>query len=86
MAKFPRRDERPIRVAQKLPGQKNDISLTGTDDLIGLSRLGNHSDRSGEHAAFATNLLSESDLISGANRNPGAGNVSSRRTVNQIYS
>ncbi len=47
LPEFPRRMQRPIGVAQHLPGKQHDISLVVADDLVSLGRLGDHANRCG---------------------------------------
>ena len=42
--------QRPVRIAQQLSGEENDIGLTGAQNVLGLGRLGNHSDSTGGNA------------------------------------
>ena len=39
--------QRPVRVTQQFTGQEDDVGLAGTQDVFGLSRLGDHADGAG---------------------------------------
>src|SRR6185437_8574707 len=61
--------QRPVRLTQKLTGQNRNISLTGTDDLIGLCWVSNHSHCASEYSRFTAHLFCELNLVSRTNRN-----------------
>ena len=35
--------QRPIRITQQFPGEEDDVGLTGTQNMLGLGRFGDHS-------------------------------------------
>ena len=42
--------QRPVRVAQQLTREEDDVGLAGAQNVLGLRRLGNHSYRAGGNA------------------------------------
>src|SRR5689334_9502838 len=63
--------QRPIRITQQLPGEEDDVGLTGTQNMLGLGWLGDHAYRAGGNARLFTYPLSKSGLITGPCRNLG---------------
>src|ERR1700722_8017780 len=64
LPEFLRSTQRPIGVAQHFAGKQHDIGLIVADDLIGLSRRGDHADRCGGDIRLAANPLGERGLVS----------------------
>ena len=54
--------QRPIWVAQKFTRHQNRISFSGGDDLFGLNRRRNHSNRPGQNFRFLANLLRQTEF------------------------
>ena len=60
---------RPVRIAQELSGEKDDIGVPVPNDLIRLLGRRDHADGSGHHLAFPADLGRERHLEPGPNRN-----------------
>src|SRR5262245_27173024 len=54
---------RPIRIAQHLARDRDDVGLALLEDRLGMRRLGNHADDYGGHAGFAAHMLGIVDVI-----------------------
>ena len=67
--------ERPIRVAEHLSGEQNQVSLSVADDLVGLSGRGDLADCRCEDVRFTADSFGERNLISGARGNGGSGDI-----------
>ncbi len=76
--------ERPVRIAQHFAGEEHDIRLPGTDNLVGLGRLGDHTHGASRNSSFAPDSFRERDLVAGADRDLLAGIVASRGDVDEI--
>ena len=55
--------EWPVRLAQELAGEQDDIGFLFLNDGVGLSRGGYQADRAGEKAGLTANFFGERDLI-----------------------
>src|SRR3984957_130874 len=84
LPEFLRGMQRPIGVAQHFAGEQHDIGLLVADDLIGLSRRGDHADRRGGDIGFAANPPGERRLISGSHWNLRLLDIAARRAIDQI--
>ena len=58
--------ERPVRVAEELAGQKDEVGLAGADDLVGLGGLGDHAYGAGGDFGFVPDGFRVVDLVAGA--------------------
>ena len=67
--------ERPIRVAEHLSGEQNQVSLPVTDDLVRLGGRGDLADCSCRDARFAADSFGEWNLVSGAGGNGGSRDI-----------
>src|SRR5262249_40413993 len=77
-------NERPVGLSQELAGQEDQVGLTGANDLVGLSWIGNHAHSAGRHPAVAANLIGEPNLVARTKRNAYAGHVAARGAVEQV--
>src|ERR1700690_1421449 len=62
-AEFLRGVERPVRVAQQLPGGGHDVRLSGRDDLIRLRRVRDEADGRAHHAGLPSYAFGKRRLI-----------------------
>jgi len=76
--------QRPIRVAQHFAGEQDDIGLVVADDLISLSRRGDHADSSSGDIGLTANPSGERRLIAGTDRNLSLLDIAARRAIDQI--
>ena len=74
-AKFARRAQGPVRIAQQFPRDKDKICLAGPNDMVRLRRVDNHSDRARWHPCCTTNLFGKGCLISWSDRDAGGRDV-----------
>ena len=56
----------PVRVAEELTSEQDEVGLTGANDLIRLGWFGDHSDGSGGDLGLAVDGLGVVDLVAGA--------------------
>jgi hypothetical protein len=71
MTEFAGGAERPLRIAEQFPGKQHQISLTGADDVVSLSRIGNHPYSTGSAPGFPPNLFGKLCLVARPNRHFG---------------
>jgi len=55
--------DRPIRIAQQLSAQRNEIGAVVADDLVRLGQLGDQADGDRRHLASGFNRFRKRDLI-----------------------
>lgn len=77
--------ERPIGVAEKFAGKKDEVSLAGADDLVGLRGCGDHAYGSGGDGGFVVDGLGVDDLIAGTERDLLGGMVAASGDVDEIH-
>src|SRR4029077_8584292 len=86
LLQFSTRSQWPIRIAQKLAGDYHRVRLSRPDDVLGLHRRSDHSDRTGHDFGFVPDFLGKSRLVTGTDRNFRVGNVTAGRAIDQIHS
>ncbi len=74
----------PVRVTQQLAGQQDQIGLTGTQDVLGLYRFGDHAHGTGGDTGLFAHALGELGLIARADRNLRIGRSTAGRNINQV--
>ena len=84
LPEFLRGVQRPVGVAQHLAREQHDIGLIVADDLVGLSRRGDHADRGGGDIRLTPNPLGERRLISGSDRDLRLLDIAARRAIDHI--
>ena len=67
--------ERPIRVAEHLSGEQNQVGLPVTDDLVRLGGRGDLADCRCGDVHFTADSFSERNLVSGAGGNGSSGDI-----------
>ncbi len=76
--------QRKIRVAQQFARDQDRVGLAGPDNVLRLSRGGDHADSAGQDPGVPANALGKRRLIAGADRNLRGRDVAARRAVDQI--
>ena len=74
----------PVGVAEQLAGKQDKVRLAGTDDLVGLSWFGDHSDCGGGDICLAADGVGVMDLIAGAYRYLLGGMVAAGRDIDKV--
>jgi len=74
----------PVGVAEQFAGQKDEICLTGADDLVGLGWLGDHPDGGGWYRCLAADGVGVMHLIARAYGNLLGGVIAACRNVYEI--
>jgi hypothetical protein len=69
LSQLPRRPQRPIRIAQELSGEKDQIGLSGSDDVIRLRGICDHPNRTRPNACVAPDSFGKFRLVSRSDRN-----------------
>ncbi len=75
--------KRKIRVAEELAGEKDKVSLSIADNVVGLLGGRDKTNRTGGDARCATDLFGEWNLITRGGRDLGVGHQAAGRTVDQ---
>ncbi len=76
--------EGPVRVAQQLPCQQDNVCLTGADDGVSLSGIRDHADGASRDPGFAADLFGKFHLVTGAGRDLRILHQGSRGRINQV--
>jgi hypothetical protein len=74
----------PVGVAEQLAGKQDKVCLAGTDDLVGLSWFGDHSDCSGGDLCFTVDGVGVMDLVAGAYRYLLGGMVAAGGDIDKV--
>ena len=72
-------------IAEQFPGKQHQIGLAGADDVVGLSRSGNHPHGTGFAPGFPPDLLGKPCLVAGSNRYFGVRRGSAGGAIDQIH-
>ena len=78
--------QRPVGIAEKFACKQDEIGLAAAEDVVGLSRAGNHADGAGGEAGFAADALGEGGLIAGADGNLRGGDVAAAGDIEEMDS
>src|SRR3954453_23969206 len=76
--------ERPVRIAQQFPGQKNGVRGTAADDLVGLMRIRDQANGAGGDAGLGADRAREWHLVAGTELDFRAGHRAAAGAVDQI--
>src|SRR5579884_3258218 len=74
-----------MRIAQKLPGEENDVGLAASNDRVGLLRRRDHANGTRRDTALPPHSLRESDLVARANWDPDARDNAAAAAVDEIH-
>ena len=77
--------QRPVRVAQQLPGQENQVGLACAQNVLGLGWLGDHAHRARGHFRFLAHAFGKTGLVARAGRDLGIAGRAARRHIDQIH-
>ena len=55
--------DRPVRLAEQLAGEEDQVGVAAGDDLVGLRRLGDQADRAGQDPGLVADPPRERDLV-----------------------
>lgn len=77
--------EGPVGVAEEFAGEKDNVSLTVADDLVGLLGRGDHADRAGDDRGFAADGFGVGNLIAGADGDLLGRMVAAGGDVDEVY-
>ena len=81
VSQFPGGSERPVRIAQKLASQQNDIRLPCAQNVLSLGRCGNHAHRASGDLRFPSDPLRKRCLVTVPNSHDRLRCQSTRRHV-----
>ena len=74
----------PVRIAKHFSRQQHDVCLAAADDVVGLGRGGDESNRSGWDACLAPDAVGKGRLEAGARGYGGMGQITAGGAIHQI--
>jgi len=76
--------KRPVRIAEHLAGEEDEVGLAIGDDGVGLLRISDHADRGSGDCGLGTNARGEGCLECRTDGDGGVGNLTAGRAVDKV--